>query len=249
MKKKLLLILGMTIGFTSISIAQFTTGVVTLTGTRTLRIDTSPTIATMTITGSDTSWLGIGFGGSTMSTVSDMFIWNDTADRDFTPSGMQSQPSPDAGQSWTIVSDNASGGTRTVVATRPLVSSGDFTFVNNTSNINIIYNEGLSETLAYHGAFSERGSRILTRTALGLEEFSLNATQIYPNPSNGNFMVKTKTGLDKINVYSQVGAFVKTIMVNNLNVVEVSIKDLPPGVYLLELLNTSDKSWKKIIVN
>ena len=75
MKKILLLTLGLTIGFTSISIAQFTTGVVNLTATRTLQIDTNATTATMTITGSNTRWLGIGFGGSSMSTVSDMFIW------------------------------------------------------------------------------------------------------------------------------------------------------------------------------
>lgn len=249
MKRKILLILGLTIGFTSISMAQFTTGVVNLTATRTLRIDTNATIATMTITGSSTSWLGIGFGGNTMSTVSDMFIWNSTASRDYTPSGGQSTPSADASQSWTIVSDNVSGVTRTVVATRPLISSGDFTFLNNTSSINIIYNQGTSTTLAYHGAGSERGSRILTRTSLGLEDFSLNATQIYPNPSNGDFVIKTKTGLDKINVYSQVGGFVKTIIVNDLDAVEMNIDGLSSGVYLLELLNANDKSWKKIIVN
>jgi hypothetical protein len=249
MKRKLLLTLVLTFGFTLISIAQFTTGVVNLTGTRTLKIDTDATIATMTITGSNTAWLGIGFGGSSMSTVTDMFIWNSTANRDYTPSGFQSAPSADASQSWTIVSDNVSGVTRTVVATRPLVSSGDFTFLNNSSSINIIYNQGTSTALAYHGSASERGSLVLTRSALGIEDFSLNATQIYPNPSNGDFMIKTKTGLDKINVYSQVGAFVKTIMVNNLDAAEINLKGFSSGVYLLELLNANDKSWKKIIVN
>ena len=176
------------------SFGQFTTGVVNLTGTGTLKIDTNATTATMTLTGSNTRWLGIGFGGSTMSTVTDMFIWNSTANRDYTPSGGQSTPSADASQSWTIVSDNVAGATRTVVATRPLVSSGDFTFLNNTSSINIIYNQGTSVALAYHGNNpTERGFLTLTRTALGLEDFSLNATQIYPNPSNGDFMIKTKT--------------------------------------------------------
>ena len=228
---------------------QFTTGVVNLTGTRTLQIDTNATTATMTLTGSNTRWLGIGFGGNTMSTVTDMFIWNSTANRDYTPSGGQSTPSADASQSWTIVSDNVSGATRTVVATRSLVSAGDFTFVNDNSSIDIIYNQGTSTALAYHGGGSERGNLVLTRTALGVEDFSLNATQIYPNPSNGDFMIKTKTGLDKINVYSQVGAFVKTIMVNNSDAVEVTINGLSSGVYLLELLNANDKSWKKIIVD
>jgi hypothetical protein len=229
---------------------QFTTGIVNLTATRTLKIDTNATTATMTLTGSNTRWLAVGFGGNSMSTVTDMFIWNSTADRDYTPSGFQSSPSPDLTESWTILSDDVVGVTRTIVATRPLVSAGDFTFLNNTSSINIIFNQGTSDVLAYHGNNpTERGPRILTRTALGLEDFSLNATQIYPNPSNGDFMIKTKTGLDKINVYSQVGTFVKTIMVNNADAVEVNIKDLSSGIYLIELVNASDKSWKKIIVN
>jgi hypothetical protein len=245
MKKITLLLL-----FVGVStFGQFTTGIVNLTATRTLQIDTNATTATMTLTGSNTRWLGVGFGGNTMSTVTDMFIWNSTANRDYTPSGFRSDPSADASQSWTIVSDNVSGVTRTIVATRPLVSAGDFTFLNNTSSINIIYNQGTSVALAYHGNPSERGFRTLTRAALGVEDFSLNATQIYPNPSNGDFMIKTKTGLDKINVYSQVGAFVKTIMVNNADAVEITIKDLSSGIYLLELVNESDKSWKKIIVN
>jgi len=221
--------------------AQFTTGIVTLTGTRTLQIDTNATTVTMTLTGSNTRWLGIGFGGNSMSTVTDMFIWNSTANRDYTPSGFQSAPTADGvgSQSWTIVSDNVSGSTRTIVATRPLVSAGDFTFLNDTSSINIIYNQGTSTALAYHGNPSERGFRTLTRTALGVEDFSLNATQIYPNPSMGEFMVKTKTGLDKINVYSQVGAFVKTIMINNSVAAEINIKGLSTGIYLLELVNVN----------
>ena len=40
-----------------------------------------------------------------------------------------------------------------------------------------------------------------TFTTLGVEDFSLNATSIYPNPSNGSFSIETKTRLDKINVY------------------------------------------------
>ena len=230
------------------SFGQFTTGVVTLTATRTLKIDTNATTATMTLTGPNTRWLGIGFGGGTMSTVTDMFIWNSSVNRDYTPSGY-STPSADASQSWTIVSDNVSGVTRTIVATRPLVSTGDFTFLNNNTSIDIIYNQGTGTALANHGGLSERGSDTLTRTALGTVDFSLNATQIYPNPSNGHFTIKTKTGLDKINVYSQVGVFIKTIEVNNLDAVEVKINGLSSGVYLLELLNASDKSWKKIIIN
>jgi LEA14-like dessication related protein len=46
-----------------------------------------------------------------------------------------------------------------------------------------------------------------------------------------------------------VGAFVKTIMINNSDAAEINIKGLSTGIYLLELVNANEKSWKKIIIN
>lgn len=248
MKKKLLTIMVLCIG--TFSFAQFTTGVVNLAGsTRTLQIDTNATTVTMTLTGNSTHWLGIGFGGFSMFEVTDMFVWNSTANRDYTPSGGHSAPSADAAQSWTIISDQISGTTRTVVATRSLVSAGDYTFLNNNSDINIIFSEGSTTTLAYHGN-NPHAPQTLTRTALGVEDFSLKSASIFPNPTSGDFTVKTKTNLTKINVYTQTGSFVKCIDVDAaLDNTEVNIKGLQTGVYFLELRNDTDKSWKKVIVN
>ena len=249
MKKKLLTIFLLCIA--TFSFAQFTTGTVSLAGsTRTITIDTDATTVTMTLTGSSTHWLGIGFNGISMATVTDMFIWNSTTNRDYIAPGGHVQPSPDAAgsQSWTIVSDMVSGTTRTVVATRSLVSSGDYTFLNDSSSINIIFSEGSTTTLAYHGN-NPHAPQTLTRTQLGVEDFSLNASQIYPNPSNGAFLVKTKTILKKINVYNQIGSFIKTIEVsNNGDTAEVNVQGLQKGVYLIELVNDTDKTWKKIIL-
>ncbi len=249
MKKQLLTALFLGIGL--FSYAQFTTGTVSLTGsTRTIKIDTNATTVTMTLTGNSTHWLGIGFNGFSMAEVTDMFIWNDTANRDYVAPGGHVQPNPDAAgsQSWTIVSDTVSAGVRTIVATRTLVSSGDYTFLNNSSSINIIFSEGDTTTLAYHGG-NPHAPQTLTRSALGIDDFSLNGTQIFPNPSNGEFLVKTKTSLATINIFTQTGAFVKTIDVGDTsNAVEVNVKGLQTGIYLLELVNDSEKSWKKIIV-
>ncbi len=247
MKKITLLSLLM---LSSLGFAQFTTGTVSLTGsTRTIKIDTNATTVTMTLTGDSTHWLGIGFNGFSMFEVTDMFIWNSTANRDYTPSGIHSAPSPDATQSWTIVSDNVVSGVRTVVATRPLVSTGDYTFLNNNSPINIIFSEGSTTTLAYHGD-NPHDTQTLQRTQLGVEDFSLNASSVYPNPSNGEFIVSTKTNLTEINVYSQTGALVKTIKLEDAkDSTNITVNGLQSGVYLIELKNDSDKSWKKVIVN
>jgi hypothetical protein len=248
MKKRLLTSIAFLIA--TMSFGQFSTGFVNITANRTVKIDTNPTTVTLTMTGPNTVWLGLGFGGLGMASVSDMFIWSSSANRDYTPSGTLSTPSADAAaaQSWTIVSDAVVGTVRTVVATRPLVSPGDYTFLNDASTIPIIYAQGSSSTFGYHGN-APHASTSLTRSILGVEDFTLNATVIFPNPSNGVFTVSTKTALEKIVVYSQTGAVVKTINVNSIEATEVNVKGLQAGVYFLELNNSSEKSWKKIIVN
>ena len=227
------------------SFAQFTTGTVTLTGTMSIKIDTDATKATLTLTGPSTTSLAIGFGGLSMGAVTDMFVWSSSSNRDYTSSGY-STPSPDAVQSWTVVSDDVVSTTRTVVATRALTSSGDYTFVNSSATIPIIYSLNGSTTFGQHGT---KGSKNLTRSALGVEDFSLNTAAIYPNPSNGNFKIEAKSPLTKLSVYTQSGTFVKTIVFEgNSNTEDVNLKNLATGVYLIELQSDSDKAWKKIII-
>jgi Secretion system C-terminal sorting domain len=249
MKTKLLL--GISILLTNISFAQFSTGVVSLTANRTVKIDTNATQATLTLTGPAGAWLGIGFGGSGvgMSSVFDFFIWNATANRDYSSTGGTVTPSADAAasQSWTIVSDVVAGTQRTVVATRALVSAGDYTFVNDASSIQIIYAQGSTTSLAYHGN-NPHAPQLLTRTQLGIEDFSLSASVIYPNPTNGNFTVTTKSALNEITIYSHTGSLVKTIKVDEITKANITVEGLQSGVYLLELKNDTDKSWKKIII-
>ncbi len=249
MMKKKLLIMSCLLTAT-FSFAQFTTGTVALAGsTRTIKIDTNASSVTMTLTGNSTHWLGIGFDGFSMFEVTDMFIWNASANRDYIAPGGHVQPNPDAAgsQSWTIVSDTVASGVRTVVATRPLVSAGDYTFLNNNSSIPIIFSEGSTTTLSYHGN-NPHDAQVLTRTALGVEDFSLNASQISPNPSSGVFVISSKSNLNTIDVYSQTGAFIKSIKANDSTTNEINLSDLAKGIYFLELKNETDKSWKKIIV-
>lgn len=251
--KKITLLLLMTCASV---FSQFSTGTVNLAGsTRTLKIDTNSTTVTMTLTGSSTAWLGVGFGGGSMASVSDFFIWNATANRDYTPTNQtlnsgHNTPTADSAidQSWSIVSDNITGTTRTIVATRALVSTGDYTFLNDNTSIPIIFAEGSTVNFGYHSS-NPHSAQTLTRSALGVEDFSLKATSIYPNPSNGTFKIQSKTNLTKVNVYGQTGNFIKTIEIkDNSQNVEINLKGLAKGIYLLELQNETDKSWKKIVL-
>jgi hypothetical protein len=73
---------------------------------------------------------------------------------------------------------------------------------------------------------------------------------VYPNPSSGEFYIKTKTNLSKVKLYNQTGSLVKTIDVtDDLREVKVDVSDIQSGVYFVELQNDSEKSWKKVIVN
>jgi len=248
MKKLLFTTLFLSFGL--FSFAQFTTGVVSLAGsTRTVKIDTDVSTVTMTLTGDSTHWLGIGFNGFSMSEVTDMFIWNSTANRDYVAPGGHFQPSPDASgaQSWTIVSDNVSGGTRTVVATRPLVSAGDYTFLNNNSSINIIFSEGSSTTIGYHGS-NPHAPQTLTRSALGIEDFSLSASLVYPNPSKGNFSIISKSIVEQVSIYTLTGEFVKALKTGSENSGQINVEGLSAGVYLIELKGANQKAWKKVVI-
>lgn len=252
-KKTLLTILF--IGISSTFFGQIkTTGAVpvALSAEYGLKIDVNNTTSTVTFTfvGTSSAWMGVALNSTGMSSGGADCIQVGTAIFDRRLSGSQGQPITDTTNNLTLVSNTIVSGVRTVILTRPLSTgdSNDYTFNYATlSSLNISWALGTSTSVT-SGHFN-RGNTTLNFTTLGTEDFSLNATAIYPNPSNGVFNVVTKTSLDKINVYSQTGTFVKTIenteAINNL---EINLKGLQTGVYLLELQNDTEKSWKKIVI-
>jgi len=259
MKRKitlLVLLLG-SFGFAQ----QKTTGDITLSPdngvSANFTLDNATSKVTLILKGPANKWFGMGIGvnqGFSMS-EGDAIVYSAATtpvltDRNFV--GTQ-QPPVDDSQDWTIISDNVNELIRTVVLSRDLVTAdvNDFQMRYETTNsiaIAGVRPPGVTTTVAPHGGTANVGYATANFTTLGVEDFSLNAAQVYPNPSKGNFMVKTKTALSKINVYTQTGALVKSINIENDSNLEVKVNGLSTGVYLLELQNASDKSWKKIIV-
>ncbi len=135
--------------------AQFESPVTTLGASgMTVKFQTNATKVTLTLTGPESNYLAIGFGGISMGTVADAFIWNSTTDRDYTMSGVRSAPSPDAvaSQDWTIVTDNVAAGIRTVNATRDLATTGDYAFTNAAVSFDIIFATANTTSLSYHNS-------------------------------------------------------------------------------------------------
>ena len=234
-----------------------TTGIVALSSNLGVKLDLNNTtsIATITITSLQNSWYGLGFDttgtpqGNGMTAGIDCVVLRSATNFSDSKFVGSQNPAVDAIQNWTIVTNTVSGTIRTIVATRAFNTgdANDYVFNYAASAIDFIYaspGNGIF-SVAYHGG--SRGYGTGTFTVLGTEDFSLNATTIFPNPSNGSFNVQTKTNLNTINIYSQVGQFVKTILVDDKSK-NVNVSGLSTGIYLLELKNESEKSWKKIII-
>jgi hypothetical protein len=220
-----------------------------------LTLDNSNSTATLIINGPSDRWFAITFGTfgnpGAMDEGNDIVYFNGTTLRDATHNGQGIAPSNDAVNNWTVTSNTILSGTRTIIATRSFVAEAtDYTFNFSNTSINLAGAHGntASNTLANHLSNRFNAGNV-SLTSLGLDDFSLSAAQIYPNPTSGDFVVKTRTPLEKINIYNQTGAFIKTFEFKNSNgSVEVNINGMQTGVYLIELVNEKEKTWKKIIV-
>lgn len=238
------------------------TGLITLANNMTadLTLNSNTLKVTLILTGPSDRWFGFGIGMSAGfgMQAGDVLVYTTATtpaltDRRFI--GTQ-EPSQDASQDWTTVSDGVSGSTRTLTLTRDLTNSdtagSDFQMPYATTNsfsIVAMRTNSASFSMSYHGDSTTAGAfTTATFTTLGTTDFSLNASSIYPNPSKGTFKIATKTNLTAITIYSQSGSLIKTIKVDSTDATEVSVSDLQTGVYLLELKNDTEKIWKKVVV-
>jgi hypothetical protein len=216
-----------------------------------ITLDNATSKATVVLTGPADRWFGLGLGvvsGFNMGDGDVLIYTTSFTDRNFVGKG---SPSIDT-QDWSVSSNVVAAGIRTLTLERALTNSdsNDFQMPYATTNsIDLVLVRANSATT---NLSSNHGYEFVTATfsSLGVEDFSLNATAVYPNPSSGDFYIKTKTNLSKVNVYNQTGALVKTIKVAaDSREVKVDVNGIQSGVYFLELQNDSEKSWKKVIVN
>lgn len=205
----------------------------------------------LVLKGPSDRWFGLGLGvvaGFAMQAGDVLVYTTSLTDSNFVG---KNSPASDV-QDWTTSSTNSASGVRTLTLERNLVNS-------DTKDIQLPYDttsfidlvgvraDNISTNLSSNHVYGyTRG----TFSTLGVEDFSLNATSIYPNPASGEFYIKTKTNLSKVKIYNQTGSLVKTIdVINDSREVTVDVSGIQSGVYLLELQNDSEKSWKKVIVN
>jgi len=259
MKKKITLLFILIAGFANAQIKS--TGNVALgtNMTANMSLNSATSLVTLTLVGPNDRWLAVQFGSFTggMDAATDVVYWNGTSLVDAVHVGVGAAPTTDSTNNWTLVSNTnnvPAAGQRTLVYTRPF-STGDsndytFNFADNTLDLALAKHQTASFSMANHGTSSSNRTLALdVSLVLGLDDFSLNASTVFPNPSNGNFTITTKTFLKSVDVYNINGALIKSYRVaDSSENVEFNIADLPSGVYLLELKNETDKTWKKVII-
>lgn len=251
MKKKITLLFLFATAF--LNAQQKTTGQLNFVAglSAELILNDGTSLATLIISGPSDRWFGFKLGSfpTAMSAGVDGVYYNGTGLTD----GNGGTLNADATQNWTLVSNDVDGLTRTITATRPFNTGDANDYTINFANTNIDVSAAHGDipndfTIAYHGV---NRSKFLDTplNVLGIEDFSLKAATLYPNPSTGNFTIATKTYLNSVDVYNINGALIKTFKVDDTSEnVEFTITGLPVGVYFLELKNETEKSWKKVII-
>ena len=249
-----------------ISLAGFsqskTTGTVALSNnvpiTANFTLNNNTSLVTLVLTGPFDRWFGLGIGitsGFGMNN-GDVVVFTTTTTPNLTDRNFQGTGNPPQDtQDWTTISNTVNGSIRTLILTRSFTTAdttNDFQMpyaTTNSINFGGVRAGSANMNVGSHGGSQSAGYVTnATFTTLGVEDFSLNAAQVYPNPSNGNFVITSKVNLQDITVYSQTGTLISTIKANNSTTNEINLSGLANGVYLLELKNETDKSWKKIIV-
>jgi len=258
--KKITLLLTTIMSFAAFAQSK-TTGTLSLsnsipiTANFTLNNDTSQVI--LVLTGPSDRWFGLGIGVQSGFGMGggDVVVFSTSTTPNLTDRNFQGTGNPPQDiQDWTTVSNSVSSGVRTLTLVRALTNTdpNDFQMpyaTTNSINFGGVRAGSVTMNVGAHGGSASAGYVTnATFTTLGVEDFSLNAAQVFPNPSNGNFVISSKVNLQDIAVYSQTGVLISTIKANDSTTNEINLSGLAKGVYLLELKNETDKSWKKIII-
>ena len=81
----------------------------------------------------------------------------------------------------------------------------------------------------------------------GIDHTKTNKVEIYPNPANKYFFLKTTSGFDSFEIYKITGQVVYEGIIQNDNTF-VNTQDFNPGVYLIKLQSSSNSEIIKLII-
>ncbi|GAA3783315.1 T9SS type A sorting domain-containing protein [Corallibacter vietnamensis] len=259
MKRQLLVMLLLIIIQHEVNAQIKSTGVVNLLPgmTAKLDLDNATSTATLTLTGPSDRWFALQFGdfnfGDGMSVGEDIIYFNGARIADAVHNGIGVPPSNDT-SNWSTQSNEVSGSTRTLVATRNFDTgdSNDYIFDFDADNIDFAFSRSSSAgfSLAYHG-FSNRGYAINNAfTTLGIDEFETkkSTVKLVPNPAVTAFYIITNSKQDiiKVTIFNALGQEVMSI--KNGFYEDIDISGLSVGNYYVEVRNNRNEiTIKKLL--
>lgn len=82
---------------------------------------------------------------------------------------------------------------------------------------------------------------------LGLTHLKSNDIVIFPNTTNGKFVIKSDLLMERVNVYSTTGVLVATQTVQPSSVVSMDIESLSTGNYLVEMISGNATITKTVV--
>ena len=208
-------------------------------------LDDATSKISLVLTGPSDKWSSVGIGTSSSTTSGDVFV--------YTASVTDDASSTNPNGEWNTISNTVASGKRTVTLERTLTNNdlNDLQLAFDTTNsIDVVWSRSGS-AIATAPNVNRGDTTAVFTTILGVDAVSFyDEVLVYPNPSSGEVFIKSKTNVSKISVYSQTGVLVKTVNIDNhSNEIKVNVSDLPKTVYIFELQNDFEKTWKKVIVN
>ena len=82
-----------------------------------------------------------------------------------------------------------------------------------------------SKTATYTQIFSQ---------CVGIEKELISELEVFPNPNNGSFTIKTKSPL-QVTIQNELGQLIKSVELDNGNNLELKIENMPKGIYFIRL--------------
>tara|TARA_B110000503_G_scaffold10054_1_gene13522 strand:+ start:609 stop:1376 length:768 start_codon:yes stop_codon:yes gene_type:complete len=210
------------------------------------------TTVTITLSGPDNLWLGLGFGVNTMTSGGDVVTYDATGFNDRQFLGVGVPPTGDT-QDWTVSSNTVSAGVRTLVATRDLVGSDttDFTFDNTAASISLVWARGNNtDVFGNHGQGNRGAIAVDLNPVLSVNDANLaSSLSIFPVPASelvtismGAFEFENAS----MEIYSMLGQLVQNQKIDNKSTI-VNISALSKGIYILNVSTENGFATAKII--
>jgi hypothetical protein len=165
---------------------------------------------------------------------------NDSAERD--PMNYQISGSAN-GTSYTVIASGA------IVCNPARLNTTSYTFSNNTAYT--YYRLVFTNQCNTIESMIQIAEIQLFHSTLDSEEFVRNTDfTLYPNPTNGNFSIRSKStkSIDLVSVMDTFGKQIKQVNVNAASTAELSMEGVPAGVYFVQITSGTESVVKKIIV-